>query len=787
MPLSRSISLSFLLFALPILGLAAEPRKISRVYPHLTVYNTPLSGECGIGALVPWAGKLWLLTYPPHSEGGSPDKLYSIDPTLERTTYPKSVGGTHAGRMIHRESKQLFIGPYAIRENGEVRNISIEKGKGLYGRLTAVARHLTEPETKVLYYSMEGSVYEVEVESLGVKRLFEKPVPGWHGKGAYTGQGRFVVANNGELPAEGYSYKTLLTGGAAKSPDEMGVLAEWDGQDWRVIHRKQFTEVTGPGGILGAAADSDPIWSLGWDRKSVILAVRDGKEWRNYRLPKANTTYDHRGGWYTEWPRIREVGGGKYLMDMHGMFYDFPAKFSPTSSAGLRPLSSHLMYTVDFCEWEKQLVIAKHDTTILQNPMAGQAQSAPWFGRWDDLAGFGPRSGSGGVWLNESVKSGEKSDPFLWAGFEKRTVHVVHDSKEPLLLRLEVDTGDGKWQEGWDLLVSAASGYSFHALDFKRPAEWVRVSTNRDCKATVWFEMTSERPLPPKNSAQRFAALATLDDKEVTSGIIRPAKHNKSLQYLGEDYRELSETTFEFAKPEEDRSDEVRKVASIAPRFTVDDASVMVVEKNVRYRLPKGSAAYNKPFAFGWPRDFREVVSERSAANIHGTFYLVGRESGLPAIQPICTHNRQIHDFCTWRGLLVITGTRRDAAIGEHFAGDAMAGVWLGMIDDLWQLGKPVGVGGPWKESDVKAGVPSDRYLMMGYDQKTLELTNHGDREAKLTIEIDFDLTGWHRYREETLKPGASLTHEFPAGFNARWVRLKSDTDTKATAIFTYQ
>ena len=784
----RLLSFTFpLLIALAASASAAEPRQISGVYPHLTVYNTPAFGECGIGALVPWAGKLWLLTYPPHEEGGSPDKLYSIAPNLERTTFPKSVGGTHAGRLIHRESKQLFIGPYAIRENGEVRNISIKKGEGLYGRLTAVARHLTEPEKKVLYYSMEGSVYEVEVESLAVKRLYEKPVPGWHGKGAYTGQGRFVVANNGELPAEGYSYKTLLAGGPAKTPDDMGVLAEWDGKDWSIIHRRQFTEVTGPGGILGAKQENDPIWSLGWDRKSALLAVRDGDKWHTYRLPKANTTYDHRGGWYTEWPRIREVGGGKYLADMHGMFYEFPPTFSSTKTGGLRPLSSHLMYTVDFCEWEGKLVVAKHDTTILQNPMAGQAQSAPWFGKWDDLQGFGPRSASGGVWLNESVKKGQKSDPFLFAGFESRLVHLVHDAKEPALFRFEVDNGDGKWQEGWDLLVPAEAGYSAVPLSIKRPAEWIRVSVDRDCKATVWLDMTSPRPAPPADAVERFAALANLEDQQPTNGIIRPAKHNKSLQYLGSNYGELNEETLEFVKPATDRSEEVRKVAEIKPRFSVDAASVIVEEKGVRYRLPKGSAAYDKPFAFGWPRDFREVVSERSLANIHGTFYLLGRESGLPAMQPVCTHNRQIHDFCTWRGLLLLTGTKRDAKPGDHFLGDAHAGMWAGMIDDLWQLGKPVGVGGPWQESAVKANEPSDRYLMAGYDDKSLELINHGEREATFTIEINFDLASWHRYRELTVKPGETITHHFPAGYAARWVRLKANVDTKATATFIYK
>ena len=36
---------------------------ISGVYPHLAMYND--EGECGTGAVVPWAGDLWVITYGP--------------------------------------------------------------------------------------------------------------------------------------------------------------------------------------------------------------------------------------------------------------------------------------------------------------------------------------------------------------------------------------------------------------------------------------------------------------------------------------------------------------------------------------------------------------------------------------------------------------------------------------------------------------------------------------------------------------------------------------------------
>ena len=128
---------------------------------------------------------------------------------------------------------------------------------------------------------------------------------------------------------------------------EAGVLAEWNGKEWKVVRRNQFVEVTGPGGIYGNTnPETDPIWATGWDYKSVILGVRDAeKGWAFYRLPKASHSYDGAHGWNTEWPRIRNVGTESqpdYLMTMHGMFWYFPGMFTADNSAGIRPRSAYL-------------------------------------------------------------------------------------------------------------------------------------------------------------------------------------------------------------------------------------------------------------------------------------------------------------------------------------------------------------------------------------------------------------------------------------------------------------
>ena len=84
---------------------AAEPRSVSGIYPHLAMFND--EGECGTGAVVPWAGRLWVVTYGPHLPRGSSDKLYEITPELEQIIRPESIG--EIGRASCRERVCLAV------------------------------------------------------------------------------------------------------------------------------------------------------------------------------------------------------------------------------------------------------------------------------------------------------------------------------------------------------------------------------------------------------------------------------------------------------------------------------------------------------------------------------------------------------------------------------------------------------------------------------------------------------------------------------------------------------
>lgn len=385
----------------------------SGVYPHLAAVAESYS-ECGIGAVVPWADRLWYVSYVAHKAGAGVG-LYEIDRQLNIRRRPESIPGTHAGRMVHRETNQLVIGPYVIDTQGRVR---VFERLARDERVTAIARHLFQPAEKVYFQCMEGNYYEGHLNTLELKLLGhagkELGVTGrWHFKGAYTSQGRYVVANNSYFEED-------VVGGV-----RLGRLAEWDGRHWKILHRTAFCDVTTRNGIYAVPDERSPLWATGWDKRSVILAVLTDGQWRNYRLPKGSAAYDQ--AWCTEWPRIREVFG-RWMLDMHGLFYDLPAGFRAGQAAPPAPLAYHLRMTPDFCQWGERLVLAGNENSSMGHAyrQGGQPQSNLWFGSMDELRTWGRPGGWAAVWLDDPVRAGVASDPMLIGGLTNRSVHLLH-------------------------------------------------------------------------------------------------------------------------------------------------------------------------------------------------------------------------------------------------------------------------------------------------------------------------------------------------------------------------
>ncbi|MDR1010444.1 MAG: hypothetical protein LBM04_04865 [Opitutaceae bacterium] len=459
---------------------APLPPNFSGVVPSLAQVADfgPPRSEIGVGCLMPWQGRLYVLNYVSHRrQTGTGTGLNIIDADFRMTRSPAAVDGTYANRFVHHESSQLIIGPHLVDTKHNVRTVAALTET----RLCGTARHLSNPRNLVYMLGMEGELFELNVRTLKTRRLFdltrELDTPGegsCHFKDCYSYAGRLVVVNND------YHAPDFL--GARRE----GTLAEYDGAKWTVLERKPFVAVNGLGHLGGT------IFASGWDRASAILKVftkADGI-WRTYRLPKASHTFDHK--WQTEWPRIRSIEHERFLMDHHGMFYELSPWAFGNRIWGIRPISTHLWVHGDFCSWKGMLVIGADNTSHEYggNLQCAEPQSGLWFGHTEDLWKRGKPGGWGGPWWDDAIEPDAPSDPYLMTGFDKKVLHLSHDAGATVAFTVEVDfLGCGEWKTYAKIEVPA-NGYVPHVFPDGFSAHWLRVTASAACKATAQLHYT---------------------------------------------------------------------------------------------------------------------------------------------------------------------------------------------------------------------------------------------------------------------------------------------------------
>ena len=788
------------------------------IIPRLGYFND--EGECGTGAVVAWADRLWFTTYGPHSPNGSSDKLYELDSDLNLTIRPESVGGTNANRMVHRESNQLFIGNHAIDADRNVRTIP---HKDMPGRNTAVTRHLYDPENKVYFLTMEEGLYEVDVRTLEVREICrdgnsprekgEDALPGYHGKGAFASQGRVVYANNGEDSVEARVEPTTPS----------GCLAEWLGEEkgWSVVRRNQFTEVVGPDGIYGGTGE-DVVWSLGWDAKSLILEVLEDGKWSAFRLPKASHCYDGAHGWNTEWPRIRKIDDAEnYLATMHGTFWRFPREFRASAARGIRPRSTYLKVIADWEYWNGKVAFGCDDSAknefLNKSPLKpglggpGRSNSNLWFVEPSRLDSFGPTLGRGAVWLDEDVASGAASDPYLFAGYDNRGAFYSFDSADAdsVELTFEADArGDGNWREFAKIDASKKFGF----VEFEEPSEsfeWTRVKASANLKgATVFFQYgkKDERSVEPD---AKFAGLARADESRdylgarlwaradngrlaVVSQVVSDGEVREERYYELTESGALERVPCVFEGGEEGTISRVKETVEPKPIdpnvYRVDELGVLIQLNGKRYRLPIGSEEALRASSPVVCRLDREVCTERDLFHCAGTFYELPAENagGFAKIRPIATSDALVSDYASFRGALVLSGVSRDASRDSDRivrSADGLCGLWLGSVDELWELGRPRGRGYLWRARETRDGDASDPMLTTGFRARRVVLENESSEPVEVALELD--PTGderWSEYRRVKVPGQGRSVVEIADGAPGYWARVVAKGFGKLTA-----
>jgi hypothetical protein len=451
-----------------------KPLQVKGVFPHMTVMADGVgsTSETGIGALIPWANKLWAVGYVAHIKG-SGIGLYEIGTDFSARLHPESVTGTFANRLVHWDSEQVIIGPHIIDPEGKVRTFK-DLAKH---RLTATALHLTEPKNLVYFVTMEGLLYEANVHTLETKKLFDlnkeldlPPGAQPHYKAGFSAQGRLVVANNT------YDENEYLNTRRA------GRLAEWDGKnDWLILEENPFIEVSGKQNQKAGATYGNTLYALGWDNLSAIFRVLHNGQWRRYRLPFGSQSWLHT--WNTEWMRIREVQTERYLMDAFGIFYELPSLTYGGNVWGIKPICSHIRICPDFLYWQGLLVLAGDQT----DNAVGQPQSNLWFGHVDDLHSWAKPTGWGALWRDTKVQVNKPSEPFLMTGFDKKTLHLSHESSSPVTFEIQIDfLGNNSWHT-YESVRVPARGYKAFIFPDGYSAHWVRLKTNKPCTATAQF------------------------------------------------------------------------------------------------------------------------------------------------------------------------------------------------------------------------------------------------------------------------------------------------------------
>ena len=257
------LSLLLSVGALRALAQSSSAISASGVFPSLTVTasTAPNRSECGHGALMAWADRLYTISYLSVPNAGSGTGLYEIDETMTQRLIA-SHNSTYANRLMIPKANVIVIGPYIIDESRNVRVFESLLGV----RIGGMAEHLTFPESMVYMLGMDGPLWECDLLSLNCTQLFDLvsalDIPASQGeqphfKAAHTSNGILWVASNTFEQAD------------ALGLENGGRLATWNGvsANWTILARTAYVEVTGRHN-MGCA-----VFALGWDSRSVILTV----------------------------------------------------------------------------------------------------------------------------------------------------------------------------------------------------------------------------------------------------------------------------------------------------------------------------------------------------------------------------------------------------------------------------------------------------------------------------------------------------------------------------------
>lgn len=447
--------------------------------------------ECGVGALIPWADRLYYSTYLAMPGDGAGTRIGYIDRNWADHTV-LTTDSIHAARFIHHETEQLCLGCCIIETDGTVHTISTLVNV----RVTGFCRHLVTPTTNVYAITMEGKLYDVDLvaytatQIMDVKTKLSQTLV--HYKACWTYAAPFASISRVLMASNVQSNATAANSGALVAVDPVGDTAS-------VKLQESCIEVCGQ----TYPSNGGATFVIGKDARSPFLGVMMSNNTTvyKYRLPQWTKAQD----WYItqEWMRIRPVTTERFVMNAFGTWYNVSSWLAHSGATGtpetfgtpgtdypiVEPISRYVDTVTDFCVFNGKFAIGTNNMSPQNGsfPNAGQPTSAIKFGDIEDLWDGGKPIGKGYFWYKNSVTDGTSSDPMLIRGYDKKSVQVYNGSDSSITMTISiVDYSD---TYTLTTLVVDAGAFGTYQFPDGCGGDWVKLTPSATLTPiTAWLE-----------------------------------------------------------------------------------------------------------------------------------------------------------------------------------------------------------------------------------------------------------------------------------------------------------
>lgn len=379
--------------------------------------GTNQTSEAGIGALMPFADKLYFINYPDENGDGDGLGLWVMDEKLQ----PELIAETNVTSAARTTfNNRLFIGVHVIDSDGNITPITglpADERPAGYAKLSGSAY--------LWAWMMSGTLYKIDPATL-VATIANNGVSSSAGNLNIVGQphGKAIWGH----PTGRYLFVTLNR----ENPDGRLAVFDTQAETWTTIDTGNNSWIE----VGGSYDGNGHIFATGHDNLSCLLWMFNGTTYsatpKKYRIPFASDQM--RFGWQQEWMRIRAVETERYLMDLHGGFFQLSSFVSNGDSytnghPRVEAVARHLRTVPDFCFWNGYLVLAGNQATpqtANKYPNAGQPQSGLLLTTLDDIWSWGKPTGAGFWYKNASVSTGVQSDLMLARGYDRKEVHLLN-------------------------------------------------------------------------------------------------------------------------------------------------------------------------------------------------------------------------------------------------------------------------------------------------------------------------------------------------------------------------